>query len=186
VYETGTAQSATPLSASQPPFTGGPSLEGAGMTFGYSIRTSSPNWRIGIAGELLVWSVPWIQYTTCIENCMGVPVGNTVVTTGTDDVPTFALAVVPSYHVGAWTLFGGVTARNQPTTYATIDTQVPSSVGVQWGDFNATLHVGGEVELSRVRLSLIIDQTITADPIRYGPAIAAMVTLPLGAAPTSR
>lgn len=177
VQEHGLASTATPLTTSQPSITD--DVSGYGFDLAYSIPTGSPEWRIGIATELLFWSVPWIQYTTCIDNCAGGTY--TTRTTGSDLVPSFALALIPSYHVGRFTLFGGITLRNQPTLPEQhVITDVPQDPDVQAGPLNVTVHAGAEVALGGVRASVFVHQDTTHDPVHYGPGIGVMLAIPFG------
>jgi hypothetical protein len=175
IYEHGFAATATPLSSSQPPV--GSDVDGGGVGIAYSLATSAPGWRVGFAAEALVWNVPWVQYSQCTETCGGAPTAT--MTTGSDLVPMLAVAMIPSYRFGRWTVFGGVTVRNQPTTYQKGQTTLPGDADVQSGDYNAIASLGAEVLLSGIQLSVILDQGVTADPIRYGPGLSAMVTIPL-------
>lgn len=175
IYERGIAATATPLSSSQPPVSEG--LSGLGFGFAYSLATLAPGWRLGLAAEVMVWNVPWVQYSQC-TSCAGEPVA--MMQTGSDAVSTLALAAIPSYRTGPWTFFGGVTVRNQPTTYQKYQTTEPGDADVQSGAFNALASLGAERAISSFRIALILAQSLTADPIRYGPSVSAMVTIPMG------
>jgi hypothetical protein len=111
VYEHAIAQNATVLSTSEPKITGA-TLAGPGVQATYSIDTGTPGFRVGLATEIVFWNIPWVEYTSCVQNCV-VP-GYTYSDRGATVVPTMALAIVPSYRTGALTYFGGFTARNQP------------------------------------------------------------------------
>ncbi|MGE5184879.1 MAG: hypothetical protein ACM31C_22560 [Acidobacteriota bacterium] len=181
VHERGLVGTETQLTSSQPPLLGH-DVTGYGGELAYSIATAAPEWRIGVAAELLIWSVPWVEYTTCVAAC-----GTQVYTstrTGSDLVPTFALAFVPSYHAGRWTLFGGLTLRNHPTAPATsLGTGPNTDDIVNAGPLNVIVHAGAEVALGGVRASVVVDQDTTTDPVRYGPGIGVMVAIPLGSEP---
>lgn len=179
-YEHGLAAGATRVKDSEPPITD-EDVTGYGAHIAVSIPTSNPAWRIGVATELMMWTIPWVQYSTCVDNC-GTSTGTTVMSTGRDQVPTIALAIVPSYRAGRLTVFGGFTARNHPTIIEKIDTVLPNEpADVQSGPFNITAQAGAEIEISSgVTASVLVHQTLTRDPVIYGPSLAAMLTIPLG------
>ncbi len=181
-YEQGLSATGQAVSASLPNLHDSDVI-GAGTGFAWSIATSNPHWRIGVSTELMFWSVPWVQYTTCVSTNCDSP-GFTYSDRGSDLVPTLAFGITPSYHSGPLTLFGGVTARNQPTITGLIYTQDPDSdADVQNGPFNVTLHAGVEYEVSdAVKISLLVHQTVTTNPIESGPGIGLMVRIPFGGA----
>lgn len=167
VHERGLASSAQPVKSSLPPLDGR-TVVGGGTSLSYSIETASP-WRVGVSVELIGWSVPWVEYSTCIENCGSSRY--TIVTRDRTGVLTAGVGIVPSYRFGDWTVFGGVTARNHPT----IDEKVISngfSNDVEDGPFNAIVHAGVAYEADeRVRFVVEMHQTVTTDPVAYAPAI---------------
>lgn len=180
VYERGLAATAHAVTSSQPPVDNG-DVAGTGIGVGYSVATSNPHWRVGLAAEVVAWLVPWVQYTSCVSNCAGDSF--TTNDRGTDLVPTLSLGVTPSYRNGPLTVFGGATARNQPTIAEKIETVLPSNdADVQDGPWNLTLHAGVEYAFSNaLTASVFVDQTVTRDPIAGGPGFGAMVRIPLGA-----
>lgn len=177
VHEHGLASTATPIHDSQPPLTD-EDVTGNGIILSYSIDTGRPGFRVGITTELLVWNAPWVQYTSCVSNC-GTP-GYTVESNGRSSVGTTALGVVPSYRYGRWTVYGGLTVRNQPTLTEKTYSVVPADPEVQGGPANWILHAGAEIEIAAgIRASVFVHRDLSADPVNYGPAIGAMLTLPL-------
>lgn len=182
VYERGLAAGSHAVSPSEPNVDNG-DVVGYGAHMIVSIPTGTPGLRVALAGEILMWNVPWVQYSTCIMNCGASP-GFTFSDRGSDPVATFALGIIPSYRTGNLTVFGGMTMRNQPTIdEKAID--LGEDPEVQGGPLNFTLHAGAEVDVGAgVRLSLIAHQTVSRDPIDYAPSLAAMVTIPFGEGPT--
>lgn len=177
VHEHGFAGTATAIKPSEPKLDDH-DVGGYGFTIKHAFGDGP--WRFGLAGELLVWAVPWVQYTTCVDTCPDP--GYTTMDRGTSNVPALALAVVESYHQGPWTVFFGATGRNHPTITEKIETVDPDPADVQAGPFNLILDAGVEVDLGGgLRASLLVHQTVTRDPIVYAPGIGAMLTLPLGA-----
>lgn len=182
VYERGFAAGSNPVSSSEPAIKND-DASGFGFHMTLSIPTGTPGLRVALATEIMSWQVPWVQYTTCIQNC-NVP-GFTTSDTGYDSVTTLAVGLIPSYRSGPLTVFGGVTVRNHPTITEKVESIVADDPTVQAGPVNVTLHAGAELEAGAgVRLGLIADQTVTRDPVVYGPSLAAMITIPFGSVPT--
>ena len=181
-YEIGLADGANPVSTSQPRVDNG-NVSGAGIGMAYSIKTGNPHFRVGISTEILFWSIPWVEYTSCSANCYGD--AGVITTRGNDDVPTLAFGVTPSYRTGPWTVYGGVTVRNQPTVPEKIETDAPDSdADVQAGAMNVMLHAGVEYALVDViSASLVVHQTVTQNPISSGPGVSLMVHFALGRDP---
>jgi hypothetical protein len=185
VHERGLESTATPLTTSQPPVHNG-DVSGYGPSLRWSVPTESPAWRVGVTTELLLWSVPWVQYTTCTDPMCPNP-GFTTSDRGTDIVPTLALGVTPSYRVDHVIVFGGMTARNHPTITEKLGTTTPDSdADVQAGPFNLTAMLGAALDLGYARASLFLHQTLTRDPVSYRPGVGMMLTIPMGSDPTPR
>jgi hypothetical protein len=177
-FQYGVAQNATVLSSSEPKIKDA-NLSGVGITMAMSIPTGTPGFRIGLALETTMWRSPWVEYTTCIDVC-SVP-GFTYSQQGSEDVVVAKLAVIPSYRIGAMTYFGGVTLQNQPTITEKIETSLPEGGGVEGGPVNVTLHAGVAVEVGAgIRASAFVHQTVTQDPINYGPGLGMAIAIPLG------
>lgn len=179
VYEQGIRQNATRVSSTVPPIDEG-TLAGPGVQMAYSLPTGTPGFRVGFATEIVFWNIPWVEYTSCIDNCFGGPY--TYSQRDSTVIPTAAFAIVPSYRTGALTLFGGLTARNHPTITEKVITTIPDSNGdVDSGPYNLTAHAGVAVELGGgVRASVFVHQTLTSDPVAYGPGLGMLLSIPLG------
>ncbi|HEY5922008.1 MAG TPA: hypothetical protein VIV11_10080 [Kofleriaceae bacterium] len=171
--EHGLASSAQPLEATLPALENEP-VYGHGYTVSYSIATGTPL-RIGLTGEMVVWRVPWVEYSTCIENC-SMSSGRS---SGTTDVPSMALGIVPSYRLGAWTWFGGITGRTHPTLDARVVNHGLDPI-VQTGPFNAVVHGGVAYEAGEL-IQFVVDlhHVVTADPVAYAPGIGLTFVLGL-------
>jgi hypothetical protein len=101
------------------------------------------------------------------------------VTTGTDAAAAFGIGVTPTVKLERWTVFGGVFARNHPTTIQ--KSQGVWNERVEDGPLNVSLHAGAELAISDdVSAIAIVHQNLTADPVRYGPGIAAGLSIALG------
>ena len=145
-----------------------------------SIPTGDPRWHVGINSEALVWSVPYVEYETCVQNCGGV--NWSFMEEGRANVTQLALGVLPTYSTGKINVWGGVTLRNHPTIE-----QKGTEVGVDFedeveeGEFNVVLSAGADIELGGgFRAGLTAYQVVQGKPASYGPSLAAMITIPLG------
>jgi hypothetical protein len=178
VYDRGFASTSKTPDPTQAPVKGG-DVEGYGVAFGYSIQTSIPALSVGLQTDLMVWSLPYVQYQTCTD-CDS---PFTVVDRGRANPLTLGLGVTPSYKAGRLTYFGGVYGRNHPTTKRK-DFDVAIDNGdndVESGPFNVLLEAGVSVELSDWLSGLVVvHQDLVADPVQYGPGIGVGVTMRLG------
>ncbi len=179
IYAEGFDAGAKQIKETQAPVDSG-NTRGYGFTLTGMIPTSNPRWHVGVNSELVFWSVPYVEYSTCVMNCGG---SNwTFVEEGRASVSQLAIGVVPTYTTGTWNLWGGLTLRNHPTIE-----QKGTEVGVDLGDdveegsFNTVLSAGADVELGGgFRAGLTIYQIVQGQPATYGPSVAAMLTIPLG------
>lgn len=179
VYEQGFGRTSQRPDATQAPVGDG-DVAGFGVTGGYAFETSTPGLSVGVTGEMLGWSVPYVEYTTC-TSC---PTSYTVMSHGRANPVTLGVGVAPSYRSGPITVFGGAFARNHPTAQRKqygADITFDDDGDVHSGPFNLLLHAGVELELAR-RLSavLVVHQDLVADPVRYGPGIGVALTGRLG------
>ena len=155
-------------------------VEGFGLGFGYSFKTSTEGLSIGTNLELVAYSVPYVEYETC-TNCVGDVM---IIDHGRATPLTLGVGVTPSYKTGAVTLFGGLFARNHPTTERkTMDTTVftDDDGDVRSGPFNLLVHAGVEVSIEKWLSALfVVHQDVSADPVRYGPGFGFALTARLG------
>jgi hypothetical protein len=179
IYERGFGATSKQPDPTQAPIGSG-DVEGYGVSGGYSFETSTPGLSVGTTLEVIGWSVPYVEYTTC-TNC---PSMYTIVSHGRANPTTLGLGVAPSYRSGPVTVFGGLFARNHPTTQRKeLNTDVTFSDhgDVQNGPLNVLLHAGVEIELAhRLSALLLVHQDVVADPVRYGPGIGVALTGRLG------
>lgn len=178
IYEQGFKSGAKQISPDIPEPHG--DAYGLGLTMGYSIPTGEPGLRIGVALDLIRYSVPYVEYRTCVDFCGGVPW--TEVDRANVGVGVVSLGFVPSYNQGPWTVFGSLTLRNHPTVQrGGVEVGVVNDEDVESGPMNAVLAGGASYTLpARVKLSMIIYQSLSSDPVNYGPTMAASFTLPFG------
>ena len=153
---------------------------GKGLQIVGSIPTGDPRWHVGLAAEFLSWTVPYVEYGVCVENCGGVQW--TSIERGEDEVGQAAFAVIPSYRSGRWNLWGGLTARTHPTIQQkAVESSLDFSGDVESGTFNAIVSAGADVQLGGgVRGGLTLYQVVVGQPASYGPSLSAMLTIPLG------
>lgn len=180
VYEQGFGDTAQQPDKTQAPVGNG-DVAGIGVSGGYSFETSTPGLSVGLIGELMGWSVPYVEYTTC-TNC---PTPYTVMSHGRANPLTLGLGVVPSYRMGALTMFGGAFARNHPTTLRketnTDITFRDEDRDIRSGPLNVLLHVGVELALApRLSALVVVHQDLVDNPVRYGPGVGVALTGRLG------
>lgn len=179
LYAEGFDASAKKTKEMQPDVDGG-NVRGYGFTLAGAIPTGSPQWTVGLNSELLFWSVPWIEYSTCVMNCGGSQW--TIVREDRATISQLALGVVPTYTSGKMTFWGGLTFRNHPTIEQKgTEVGVDVTDDVEEGSFNTVLSLGGDIELGGgFRAGLTVYQVVQGKPAQYGPSLAATITIPLG------
>lgn len=180
IHERGIGATARAMDETQAPVEDG-DPHGTGAAVRVS-AVANEQWSIGFELELLHWSLPYVEYRTCVENCGGT--SYTMVEHGIANVGTLGLGLTPSYKQGKWTLFGGAFARNHPTVqrkgmeYGYIDAEDE----VDRGPLNVLLHAGAAYQLHRqITAILKVDQNLTTVPVQYGPTIAFALSAALDA-----
>lgn len=181
IYEHGFEKGSTAIAEDQPNPTG--DAKGLGLSMGVSIPTGEPGLNVGLTGDFIIYSVPYIEYSTCID-C---PTPYTNVEEFSEEVPVVSLGVIPSYRRGPWTVFGSLTMRNHPTTRRGEITTDDDDNSVDPGPFNAIVAAGASYTTpARVKLSMLVYQPVTTDPVEYAPTLAAAITIPFGSRPARR
>jgi hypothetical protein len=174
LYERALAATAQRTSPSSLPVDHG-DASGAGMSLAVSVPIDR-HLAIGFSGEAMWWSVPWVTSYRCTGGCRG---PDPFIFRGNDDVITLAVGVAPSYRTGRWTWFGGLTLRDHPTVREETSDDENTTL-LKPGPATVIVHAGAEVELGAgVRASLILAQTITRDPVAYGPSAGLLLTVPI-------
>ena len=179
LYDHGFRRGAYATSEDQPEPKNG-STYGGGVTGFYSVPTGSPGLRVGIGLDLLMYSVPYVKYTTEVDGTY------TRVEHDRESVGVYSLAIIPSFRSGRVTLFGGGTVRNHPTIdkgdiEGGIDPYLSDDDEVESGPPNFILSAGLDVELGQgIRAMAIVYQPVDKDPVDYGPTLGIGLTLPLG------
>lgn len=111
IYEQGFGATSKQPDSTQAPVGPG-DVHGYGVSAGYSFSTSMPGLSVGTTLELMTWSVPYVEYKTCTD-CLDT---YTIIEHGRANPMTLGIGIAPSYRSGRVTYFGGVFARNHPTT----------------------------------------------------------------------
>ena len=148
---------------------------GAAMSIFYTAKLS-PKLDVGIGGQLWVYSIPYVEYSTCVD-CPG---GSfTQVDHSREMIPVVSLGVIPTYKVApAVSVFGGLTIRNHPTIEKSdIEIGIDIDEEVESGPANAIGSVGAEFLLSEnIRLTGYLHRPIAAKPVVYGLTAGFMLT----------
>ena len=182
VYERGFNAGSTSLAADQPEVPHGDAV-GYGVSTRYSGTTSNEHLRIGMSLDLLTYSVPYVEYRTCVANCT--QFDETEIDEGTAIVPAFSFAIIPSYRAGRFTVFGGITVGNHPTVEKSgMESGFGDGSNVEVGPLSYVASVGADVALSEnLRASVVVYQPVGSGPVDYGPTLAASIKIPLGPEP---
>jgi hypothetical protein len=179
LYDHGFRRGAYATSDDQPEPNNG-SVYGGGVTGFYSVPTGSPGLRVGVGLDLIMYSVPFVKYTTEVDGSY------TRVEHDRESTGVYSLAVIPSWSNGRFTLFGGGTVRNHPTIdkgsiEGGIDPYLDEDDEVESGPANFILQAGIDVELGQgIRAMAIVYQPMDKQPVDYGPTLGVGLTLPLG------
>lgn len=180
LYDHGFELGARKLDSTQPDSDNG-DVSGAGFGAHYSIPTSIEGFRIGIASNLLIYSVPYIEYRTCIDGCAGNPFLD--ISRHRDNIAVLSQSVIPSWKIDdRWTIYASITARNHPTVdKKSIESVVaPNDEPIEAGPFNIIVNAGADIDLGHgIRAAAHVYQPVYAEPVKYGPTIGLSLTLPL-------
>lgn len=151
---------------------------GYGLATRYSIATPSPHVSIGTALEMMSFSMPVIEYRTCVENCEVNNVYGTEVHEGTESTGSFGLGITPTYRSGPVAFYGGMYMRRHPTIERK-GTEIGGEYDedISGGSYNVLLHAGVEYRTSAVSFGASIQQNIASDPVNYGPSVGFSIAL---------
>jgi hypothetical protein len=155
------------------------SVYGGGGSLFYSMQTGAPELRVGFGIDLMIYSIPYVEYRTCVDFCGDGPY--TTVTHDRDNIGVYSLSLVPSWHSGRLTLFGGGTVRNHPTIEkGSVEGVFDSDDEVTGGPAVFIAHAGLEVEVGGgVKAMGLVYQPLEQDPVRYLPTLGVALTVPL-------
>lgn len=148
---------------------------GAGVTTFFSANLG-PSWRLGIAGEFLLYRIPYVEYLTD-------PGGSfSIVEREAETIPVISLGLIPGFRVSdAISIFLGINARNHPTiTRSEIGVDIFDDDEVEFGPLNIVAMAGVEVKLgSGIRALAHVFQPVLMDPVLYKPAAGLSISIPL-------
>ena len=154
---------------------------GGGLTMHYS-AAAGDDVNIGIGIDMMLYSIPYVEYTSCIDPpCF--PEFDSV-ERDRDTTPVVAVGLTPSWKLSPEiAAFGGITARNHPTIpRVSIETPgLGDDDPVEAGPLNFIANAGVEYTLANgMRAMVHVFQPLFADPVRYGPTFGAQFAIPLG------
>jgi hypothetical protein len=176
-YEQAVESSMDKLDATQAPINSG-TPHALGVAMRYSIATGVPGLSIGTAADVMSWSVPYVEYRTCVEYCEENGVYGTQMLTGTESIGTFGVGITPTYRSGHFAIFGGAYTRRHPTIERK-GTEVGPEVDrdITAGNFNLMLHAGVEFQAAMFSVMATVQQDLTPDPVQYGPSLGFAIAL---------
>jgi hypothetical protein len=164
-----------PLSDDQPDPEG--DTMGAAVSMLYTAPIT-PEFEIGVAGQLWLYSIPYVEYDTCV-NCPGGPY--TDVEHDRDLIPVVSFGILPTFKASPfYSVFGGINVRNHPTiekSDVTLGPDSDSNEEVEAGPPNAIATVGMDAMLTRnIKLTGYVYRPIKAKPVVYGLTGGLMLT----------
>ena len=125
---------------------------------------------IGLGIESVAWTLPYVEYRSCVENCDGVPQQER--DSGTDNLWSLAADITPTYRSGDLTLFAGLHIGPNPTIQ-----RKGAEVGaidydsdLALGPTSYVVHAGAEYKLGPISLLAQIQDDLGGDPVSYGPS----------------
>lgn len=153
-----------------------PVSHGTAQSFGLAIRGSIPDEEvpglsIGLGFELLEWSLPYVEYRSCVADCGNSPLQE--MNTGDDTLLEPALQFIPSYRRGALTIFAGVYATPQARIVRK-DWEIGAKdydSDIDRSGFNFIANAGAELRFGYVSVLAQIQQDLSSDPVSYGPSL---------------
>lgn len=158
-----------PIDPTQAPVPGDHDAFSMGMGFRYALELDR-NFFVGLGLGMQVWSIPYVEYRSCIENCDNAPLQQR--NDGDDSVGGLVYSITPTYRSGDWTLFGGLYVAPHPTIvrkgteYGALD----YNSDLDAGPYNYVVHAGVEYKLGPISFLAHVQQDLTRDPVWYGPS----------------
>ncbi len=155
------------------------------MGYGVSAYFSAPidpSFSLGIGADLLMYSIPYVEYSVCVDNCPGGQF--TIIDEDRDTIPVISLGIIPSWKLSdRVVLFAGATLRNHPTIEKSDVETGPDLFDdeeVDMGPENLVLSAGVEVKLAAgIRGMAYVHQPAAGDPVDYGPTFGIGFSIPL-------
>jgi hypothetical protein len=169
LYERAIARTFRPLDPSQAPVEEG-TAQGRGLGLRYAIPfEGAPNLSLALGIEAWIWSIPYVEYRTCVAECEAV--SRLTIERGTSMVQGGALSLGLAYRSGSWTYGTGMHLARHPTIARKSETSFPEAESdVESGDVNMIAHAGVEYRLGPASLLVRVQRDLTAAPVSYGPS----------------
>jgi hypothetical protein len=152
-----------------------PVREGSAQSLGLAVRYAvhfdeAPELYIGLGLEVVDWSLPYVEYRSCVMNCDGVPTQE--MTSGTDTLAMLAYSITPTYRSGPFSLFAGLYATPHVTVvrkgtelYAEdYDSELDRS------HYNFIVHAGAEYRLGVISVLAHVQGDLSQEPVWYAPS----------------
>jgi len=158
---------------------------GAGVSTQYSIKLDD-KFQLGLAAEFLIYSIPYVEYRTCVSNCLGLQF--TTIQKDRDSIPVVSFGIIPSWKPSDHNivLFAGFNVRNHPTIEKG-DVEIGPDLfdeDVEPGPSNVVVTAGIEFSFSNgVRGMAYIYQEVVRDPVVYRPTLGLAISIPLAKMP---
>ena len=183
IHERSIESTFQPLDRTQAPVETGTAWS-AGAAFRYAIHVDEyPELTVGLGVELLDWTIPYVEYRSCVQNCDGLPLQQ--VNRGTDTLASAAFSITPTYRRGPLTVFAGLYAAPHPTIVRKGDEYSPVDYNSELdsGRYNYVLHAGAQYRFGAgISLLAQIQTDVTRAPASYAPSFgfALSATIPDG------
>lgn len=179
IYEQSLEGSMHALDPTQAPVSEGQPT-GLGLATRYSFATGVSGFSIGTGIEVMTWSIPYVEYRTCVAYCEENAAPEMQTSHGTENVGTFGFALTPTYRTGNLAIYAGAYTRRHPTierkgTEQYVDTGYDEDVA--GGTYNWMVHAGVEYRLPVISFLATVQQDLTAAPVQYGPTFGFAIAL---------
>lgn len=159
----------TPIDPTQAPVPGGRNAWSFNLGVRYAVPIA-PDVFVGLGLESVVWTLPYVEYRSCVANCEGVPAQER--DAGTDNLWGLAADITPTYRSGDLAVFAGLhiapnpTIQRKGTEMGAID--VDSDLAL--GPTSYIVHAGAEYKLGPISVLAQIQQDLGGSPVAYGPS----------------
>ena len=159
----------TPIDATQAPIPGDDNAWSFNLGVRYAVPLA-PGVFLGLGLESVVWTLPYVEYRSCVENCEGVPPQER--DSGTDSLWGLAADITPTYRSGDLTLFAGLHIAPNPTIQrkGTEIGAMDYDSDLALGPTSYIVHAGAEYKLGPISVLAQIQQDLAGSPVAYGPS----------------
>jgi hypothetical protein len=175
IHEQAIESTITPLDPTQAPVEhDAPTSNGLALRYAMPLD-GVPGLTLGVGIEMLSWSIPYVEYRSCVDNCAGAPVQQ--VTRATDSIGVVAFSIAPAYRFGNWTIFGGFYAAPHPTIVrkGTELSATDYDSDISAGDYNYVFSAGAEYRYGALSLLAHIQDDLIAAPVAYAPSFGVAI-----------